>query len=204
MSGRLIERGGERTGLVHVLGSDVTTIGRSEENQIAFPSDHISRRHAEVRWDGSVYVLHDLGSKNGTFLNGSRITEPQPLQHGDTVSLAGHPLSFDLDEETVQWTPQAAHGEIRIDAGSAMVFVSGRQVSLSVKEYLALTLLYERGGLVTKEELAAGVWPEYQGAVNDYNIEQLISRLRRKLEDDAEQPRYLLTVRGLGYRLGTS
>src|SRR5690349_2963013 len=119
-SGRLIERSGDRIGRVHVLLSDVTTIGRSEENDIAIPSDHISRRHAEVRWDGSGYLLRDLGSKNGTFLNGIRLTEPRPLQHGDVINLAGHPLTFDLDEETVQWQPESGSPNgFRLDAGSA-------------------------------------------------------------------------------------
>ncbi|HZQ38468.1 MAG TPA: helix-turn-helix domain-containing protein [Dehalococcoidia bacterium] len=49
--------------------------------------------------------------------------------------------------------------------------------------------------------MAQAVWPEYQGGVGDYNIEQVISRLRRKLEPEPERPRHLLTVRGLGYRL---
>ena len=94
---------------------------------------------------------------------------------------------------------------LRVDLERAEVWVNGRQVSLGPKEYLALAFLYRRrGALVTKEELAAQVWPEFQGAVSDYNIEQLISRLRRKLEQDPEHPRYVLTVRGLGYRLAAS
>lgn len=52
-----------------------------------------------------------------------------------------------------------------------------------------------------KEELAVHVWPEHGGGVTDADIAQLISGLRRKLEEDAEHPQYLLTVRGLGYRL---
>ena len=63
-------------------------------------------------------------------------------------------------------------------------------------------MLYaSRGALISKQDLALQVWPEYQGVVGDENIEQLISRLRRKLETDPQHPRYLLTVRGLGYRL---
>ena len=63
-------------------------------------------------------------------------------------------------------------------------------------------VLFERGGaLVSKEELAARVWPELEGQVSDANVEQLIARLRRKLDGGAAHPPLLLTVRGLGYRL---
>jgi two-component system response regulator RegX3 len=82
--------------------------------------------------------------------------------------------------------------------------VRGEAVTVGAKEYLALAYLYAQGGaLVTKEALAGAVWPEYQGDVSDYNIEQLISRLRRKIEATPVRPKHLLTVRGLGYRLVT-
>ncbi len=68
--------------------------------------------------------------------------------------------------------------------------MNGRWVSLGPKEYLVLAFLYRRrGALVTKGELAAYVWPEFQGALSDYHLIQLISRLRRKLEQDPERPR---------------
>jgi DNA-binding response OmpR family regulator len=91
---------------------------------------------------------------------------------------------------------------LQIDTHTAMVWVEGRAVQVSAKEYHLLVFLTERdGGLATKGDLAQRLWPELGGAVADYSVEQLISRLRRKLEPDPQQPRYLLTVRGLGYRL---
>jgi DNA-binding response OmpR family regulator len=73
---------------------------------------------------------------------------------------------------------------------------------VTAKEYLTVQLLYQkRGALVTKEKLATHVWSEYAGAIGDASIEQIIFRLRRKLEADPERPRHLVTVRGLGYRL---
>jgi len=59
------------------------------------------RCHALVCGDGQQYVLHDLGSKNGTFLNGRRLTEPQPLRHSDVIALPGLTLAFRSAEETV-------------------------------------------------------------------------------------------------------
>ncbi len=51
-----------------------------------------------------------------------------------------------------------------------------------------------------KAEIALAVWPEYT-EVSDYNIEGLVSRLRSKLETDPKDPRLILTVRGVGYKL---
>ena len=73
---------------------------------------------------------------------------------------------------------------------------------LTAKEFLALrAMVVQAGSILSKDALAHQVWPEYEGAVGDVNIEQLISRLRRKIEANPAQPRRLLTVRGLGYRL---
>lgn len=206
MAERLIERSGDRIGRVHVLGQDVVSIGRGEDNTIVVPEEHVSRHHAQVAWDRTQYIVRDLGSKNGTFLNGKRIDGPAPLRHGDVITVPGLKLVFDAADDTatlgIDLRPL---GGIHVDTTTAEVWVNGRQVNLTAKEYQALTFLYRMGGaLVSKEDLAAHVWPEYDGAVGDSNIEQLIYRLRRKLEDDPEHPRFLITVRGLGYRLMTA
>ena len=203
MAARLVERDGPRAKTVYPLTAGVTTIGRSSDNDVVVPDDPVSRRHAQIRWDGARFVLEDLGSRNGTFVNGRRLDGPHVLRHGDQLVVPGRTFLVDLAEETSAWQPEtpAARG-VHVDTATAEVWVDGRPVGVTAKEFLALTLLSGKaGGLVGKEELATAVWPEYQGAVGDYNIEQLISRLRRKLEVEPERPRYLLTVRGLGYRL---
>lgn len=206
MEARLVERSSARGATTHVLGDADTCIGRGEENDIVLAGGQVSRRHARIACDGGHYVLHDLGSKNGTFLNGERVMASHPLRHGDVIALAGQPnltLVFEESDETVTVTPAGIASQgITINPRTAEVARDGRPVHVTAKEYLALALLYQKGGaLVTKQELAAGVWPEYQGAVSDDGIEQVIARLRRKLEEHPEQPRHILTVRGLGYRL---
>lgn len=204
MPGRLVGRGGTAAGLTFALGPIETTIGRGEENDIVIDSPHASRYHARIEWDGTDYVLHDLGSKNGTSVNGRRLDAPHTLRQGDLVGLPGMTLAFDFAADTLTLGPDAApvSDELRVNATTAEVWVRGERVSVSAKEYLALAYLYgQKGALVSKEALAAAVWPEYEGNVSDYNIEQLISRLRRKIEPEPERPRLLVTVRGLGYRL---
>ena len=70
-------------------------LGRSSENQIRVPSELVSRQHALVqRMENGEYCLFDLGSRNGTFLNGTRVTIPVPLNDGDRISLGDFPVSF--------------------------------------------------------------------------------------------------------------
>jgi DNA-binding response OmpR family regulator len=65
-----------------------------------------------------------------------------------------------------------------------------------------LIYLYEqRGKVCSKDEIGVAVWPEYQDEVYDYQVENLVRRLRSKLELDAGDPQLLLTVRGQGYKL---
>jgi hypothetical protein len=87
-SGQLMESGGERAGSVRLLRRAVTRIGREPVNEFVVPDSRVSRFHAEIRWAGGHYVLHDLGSKNGTFVDGERLTIPQILYSGAVITLA--------------------------------------------------------------------------------------------------------------------
>lgn len=206
MAGRLIDRTSHQGRTVYVLASTTTTVGRGHDNDIVIASEYVSAHHARVCWDGSAYVLHDCDSTNGTLVNGHRLRHAHSLRDGDMITLPGRPatsLVFDACAGTAELPAGTdATVEYRLDARTAEVYVRGRRVRLTAKEYHALCLLSERdGALVSKEDLAARVWPEYEGIVADYNIEQLIARLRRKLDGDPTHPPILLTVRGLGYRL---
>jgi DNA-binding response OmpR family regulator len=75
---------------------------------------------------------------------------------------------------------------------------------LPPKEFALLLFLFERRGEVcSKDEIGEAVWPEYRGEVYDYQVENLVRRLREKLEADASDPQLLVTVRGRGYKLVT-
>ncbi|MFN8557232.1 MAG: FHA domain-containing protein [Dehalococcoidia bacterium] len=201
---RLVERDGERAGKAHELRIPATTIGRDSDNDIVLPSSRISRFHARVEWDGDQFILSDLGSKNGSFVNGRRLTGPYALHHYDLITLPELTLRFEAAAVTVTWKPESAPPSwLQINRATAEVWVDGAPIHLTTKEFLALGLLEAKGGdLVTKDDLAAAVWPELGGAVSDDSIEQLVSRLRRKIQGGAETSR-LVTVRALGYRLRT-
>lgn len=93
---------------------------------------------------------------------------------------------------------------VRVDVESGTVSVDGRPTStLTDLEYRLLLLMYGRlNKICDKYQIVESVWGEdYIDQVDDARIDKLISRLRAKLEPDPANPRYLLTVRGRGYKL---
>lgn len=80
--GQLVEQGTEE---VYPLGFKPTSIGRHGDNEIILPDGQVSRHHAEIVMQGGRWLVADLGSANGTYVNGERLTGPQVLTHGDLV-----------------------------------------------------------------------------------------------------------------------
>jgi transcriptional regulator with AAA-type ATPase domain len=68
------------------LDSPRTLFGRGDECDVKLPGSETSRQHAEIRRDGPLFVLRDLGSTNGSFRNGTRVSEA-PLSEGDVIRL---------------------------------------------------------------------------------------------------------------------
>jgi hypothetical protein len=91
-SALLIEDRSGLPGAHHRLGL-LTTIGRTPDNQIVVPIREVSRRHAEIVLTEGGYVLKDLGSPNGTFVNGERATEHR-LQDDDRIAMGGQVFVF--------------------------------------------------------------------------------------------------------------
>jgi hypothetical protein len=187
------------TGREHLLRAEVTTIGRAVENDIVITSRRVSREHTQVQREGRHMVLTDLGSTNGTFLNDERVLAPVELRDGDHVSIGDVELIFHDPESTFLDTP---FPELEVDAAAGLVRVDRRLLSLSPKEFALIAYLYEhRGQLCSKDEIGGAVWPEYHEGVYDYQIENLVRRLRARIEPDPANPQLLLTARGLGYKL---
>ncbi len=74
--------------------SDSIIIGRASTADLSLPDRFLSRQHTRVYRDGDHFVVEDLGSRNGTLLNGSQILKPTPLKPGDEIRLSGNSLTF--------------------------------------------------------------------------------------------------------------
>lgn len=83
---QLVMRSGPTPGAVFPLEGDQLTVGRDATNGVAINDAEVSRRHARLNFQGGKYVIEDLGSTNGTFVNGQRLTGPHVLKPGDVVA----------------------------------------------------------------------------------------------------------------------
>ena len=91
-------------------------------------------------------------------------------------------------------------GELEIDVASMTVRVEGKSVSTTVREFRLLEyLVRHRGRVFTRDQLLDAVWKE-GSFVTPRSIDVFVRRLREKIERDPRHPRYLKTLRGIGYR----
>jgi sigma-B regulation protein RsbU (phosphoserine phosphatase) len=80
------------------LTKDRVTIGRSRDSDIFLPDQWLSRHHAEILKKDASFFLHDMGSKNGTLLNGEPVHGDRRLRHGDVITLGEHVLTFSVED----------------------------------------------------------------------------------------------------------
>ncbi len=113
MTPRLAILSGARAGAVEALPGTVASIGRHATCQVRLDPDRdtaVSNRHAVVQRKESTWTVRDLGSPQGTFVNGTRISAEHPLNDGDVIRLgaAGPELQFLLSERAQVAEPSAA------------------------------------------------------------------------------------------------
>ena len=84
---QFVMRSGPTPGVIFPLEGDQILIGRDASNGVAINDAEISRKHSRISFQGGKYVLEDLGSTNGTFVNGQRLAGPVVLKPGDVISL---------------------------------------------------------------------------------------------------------------------
>jgi hypothetical protein len=188
------------------IKEDSCTMGRADDCEIVIPDRQISRYHARIERDPGGYVLRDLGSKNGTYVNGELLRgQPYRLQDGDEIELATViQLGFVSGEATLPLTGDLGRpGGLQLDQAARQVYL-GRQIldpPLSPPQFRLLSLLVEADGdVVTREHLIDEVWPDAVGGVTDQAVDALIYRLRERLAELDPDHTYVVTVRGHGFR----
>lgn len=86
---KLIVRDVEHTFLVDIQADEALVVGRSHDCDLPVTAQRASRRHAEFRGTGNGHRIVDLGSTNGTLLNGAPVSGEAPLASGDVVDVGG-------------------------------------------------------------------------------------------------------------------
>jgi hypothetical protein len=187
------------------LAGEVTTIGRDDDNDITLDDREVSRRHAQVRGDGTRFVLVDLGSKNGTRLNGVPVAGAVALADGDEVLVGtGVRLRF----QDVDATAPGATGArgLVLDEAARDVRVRGQLVNppLALQQFRLLSLLASKPGRVFgHDEIAAACYPDTTAGVSEQAIEGVVRRLRARLIETDSQAARIVAVRGHGYKLAS-
>ncbi len=108
----LTVRTGPHEGTVFELDKETVILGRDVTNDIVLSDAEVSRRHSRMTLSPQGYVLEDLGSTNGTFVNGERLTGPHLLDHGDQIGLSqklviSYEVTVEDAAETVAVEPAA-------------------------------------------------------------------------------------------------
>jgi hypothetical protein len=202
----VLQRGGEAGRRWPLDRSRPLTIGRSEECDIALPDRQVSRYHARISWQGDCYIVEDLGSKNGTHINGQGVTTPAPLHDGDELQIAlRFKLAFVDAGATAPLTLNNDNQGLRLDKETRQVWINGilADPPLSLHQYRLLEALWDSGGsVVTREQIIQAVWPEASSeGVSEQAIDALVRRLRERIAEADDDFRYIITVRGHGFRL---
>lgn len=188
--------------------TDTLVIGRDASCDVVIPDRQVSRRHAKITKNGAVVMLEDLGSKNGTYLNGQPLTEPRQLVEADEITVAFTQnflfLSSDATMPLSGIPPELMSAfRLRLDESSKRVWVRGVELDppLSAQQYSLLALLYQKTGeVVSREDLIDAVWEEDTRWVTEQAFDALVRRLRDRIAQLDSDYDYIITVRGHGLR----
>lgn len=190
------------------LVKEKTIIGRDSSSDIQINERQISRQHAEIALTRQGYTIRDMGSKNGTFLNGQPVFgEPQMIHNGDEIGIALCAKTTFVAEEATAPVVLARQNQpgIKMDVAAKRVWVMGKEVSppLSLAQYNLLELLYQNAGhVVSRDVVVSTVWSEEEAdGVSEQAIDALARRLRERIAEADPDHKYVETVRGHGFRL---
>lgn len=211
----ILEKGSEGS-KTFALKAGVTLLGRGtgEPGKVCLDNPFISRSHAQVNCGDGRFVLRDLGSTNGTRLNGAAVepTKDYPLADNDVIELArgAAMLRFRLARRTIVIDRDALEAAgldrltgapLAVDEKARDVWVNGAKLQppLSLRDFELLLVLYRRVEQACSKDDLATAWGDE--APSDEQIEQAIYRLRQRIEPDRASPCRILTIRGFGYKL---
>ncbi len=149
------------------------TIGRLENNDIVIENLAVSGHHAKIDWTGSGYLLTDLKSKNGTFVN-EQLTISHWLKHADVVTIGKHVLHF-------EYAPGEAQPEAEEDASmnETMVMDTGKYRSMLAKN---ISSMASQTSAAEQEQI--GVLSFLKGGEGEVELSKKLTKIGRNASSD--------------------
>jgi DNA-binding response OmpR family regulator len=188
------------------LEANSLVIGRDPDCDVVLDSVFVSRCHARLDKSRGCYEITDLESRNGIDLDGRRVEHSAVVTPGKAFTIGPFELQVverpALEQVTQDFTQLRAAQSLIVDVSTHEVFVGTTPVRppLSRLEFRLLALLDEAQGAVQERDtLGNAIWGLDQWDLN--MLHRLVHRLKEKIEPRPDQPRYIVTVPGVGYRL---
>ena len=166
------------------LTEQAYSLGRDASNGIAIQGEGVSRRHAQLTRAGDVYVLQDMSSANGTFVNGQRISAPQPLNSGDKIGLGRSiQLLYEAEAAAAAPTPQPAPTRVAASEEPLPATMMGEPVKLPPSAEPPRLVVEEAGGSTYEYTLTAEQYTIGRSEGNTIRVTSpLASRNHARLE----------------------
>jgi len=108
---------------------EVVSIGRGQDCNITIDNTAISRQHVSLALNGGIYFVSDLGSTNGTFVNGKRVSKDEPVSENDNIEFGKFTLSISQEDENNKVSSSVSADTLDMD--DETVFVSKKHAPAS-------------------------------------------------------------------------
>jgi hypothetical protein len=192
---------------------DSLVIGRDAGCDIMIPSRQVSRRHARLVVTGEGTSIEDLGSKNGTHLNGETVGEIEILNDGDMIQIAfaqqfiylSSDATMPLEMGGMEGMTAIPEGLLKLEKSSRQVWIGDEELlpPLSASQFQLLEMLYEnQDRVIPRKEIIAEIWGADNAIdVSEQALDALVRRLRDRIAAIDQTHLFIITVRGHGLRL---
>jgi hypothetical protein len=206
----LIGQSGPLNGQRWVIEDEIL-IGRDPTCDIVITDRQVSRFHTRITFTEAGTLMEDMGSKNGTYVNGDLISANIYLQDGDSIQIAlVQSLVYLSSDATV---PMQGDGlpsgvstrRVFLDKRSKRVWIGQLEIipPLSAPQFRLLSSIYDQQGkVIARQDLIQAIWGSgSEDGVSEQAFDALVRRLRERLSELEPEYPYIITVRGHGLRL---
>ena len=192
---------------------DSLVVGRDVGCEIMIPSRQVSRNHARLVDTEGGTSIEDLGSKNGTHLNGDTLSEITILKDGDVIQIAfaqqfiflSSDATMPLEMGEMEAMAPIQEGLLRLEKSSRKVWIGEQELlpPLSASQFQLLEILYDnQERVISRKDIIAEIWGADNAVdVSEQALDALVRRLRDRLAAVEPSHQFIVTIRGHGLRL---